>query len=354
MARNERRHSVTQQGDASVVAPSWRQRFFGIPEREVSFTTRGYEPCDSSAREFLERIVREFVGGYHLALDIADTDRLVNALDTSFDDHHVGFAYEGTGMYFALRDLVWPWGQSRLRAFIEGAAKKHDFIVMVGAGFAIGRVPWGLLVFERYMRRLDPKMVWCVPDGYGFYKGIFEHRRYIEACAPPPSRLPRYAWQLFDSGIGRSLWWVKGASPERIKQAIERFPAHRQAEMWCGIGVACTYAGGIDEDGLQRLLEYAGSYRLDFLSGPPFAARMREEGGNRSPWTDRACACLLGKNAKATAALTLDVQGGLPEKSMTAREICEQTYPLVRAGLRDVIERERVLSTPPRRSAGPS
>lgn len=319
---------------------TWKQWLFGIPNKETYFATRGYEPCDPCMRNFLEKIIRDFAAGYHLALNVRDTNRLVEQLDSNFDNHHVGFAYEGTGMYFAILDLLFPWGPSRLRTFTENAGKKHDFIVTVGAGFAIGRMPWGLFMLERYMRKIDPMKAWCVPDGYGFHQGIFHHKIYIEQCKEPPKRIPPYARQLFDSGIGRSLWWVKGASPERIKQAIDRFPQPRRAELWCGIGVACAYASGTNEGALLKLREFSGVHRLDFLSGLLFAARMRYDGKNISPWTEQACRALLNKSLEETANMTIQVFDELRPEELTEKEIREQGYAVMRQRFMHHIEKE--------------
>ncbi len=319
---------------------SWKQRLLGIPEKETLFSTRGYEPCDPATRRFLENIIREFVAGYHLALNVKNPDQLIAQLDRKFDKHHVGFAYEGTGMYFSLLDFFFPWGPSRLRAFTDTLANKHDYIITVGAGFAVGRLPWGPFMLERYMRKIDPMKAWCVPDGYGFHQGIFHHKIYIDQCKAPPKWIRPYARQLFDSGIGRSLWWVKGASPERIKQAIDRFPEPRQAELWCGIGVACSYAGGVDEQALLKLRDFSGQYLLDFLSGLPFAARMRHDGANNSPFTERACRCLLNKTSEEAANITIQVVDELHPDRMGATEIREQAYKLVRENIMNHLRNE--------------
>ena len=312
---------------------SWKQRLFGIPEKETRFATRGYEPCDPDMQRFLENIIREFVAGYHLALNVGNPDQLIAQLESKFDKHHVGFAYEGTGMYFSLLDFFFPWGASRLRAFTDYVGNKHDYIITVGAGFAVGRLPWGPLMLEHYMRKIDPRKAWCVPDGYGFHQGIFHHKAYIGQCKAPPRWIRPYARQLFDSGIGRSLWWVMGASPERIKQAIHRFPEPRQAELWCGIGVACSYAGGVDEHALLKLREFSGQYLFDFLSGIPFAARMRYDGGNSSPYTERACRVLLNMTLEEAADITVQVVEKLNRENMDDTETREQAYTLVRQNI---------------------
>ena len=61
-----------------------------------------------------------------------------------------------------------------------------------------------------------------------------------------------------------------------------------------GIGTALAYAGAGEPETGSVLADLAGEYRWDLLSGIPFAAHMREKGGNPAEWTDRVCAELLG------------------------------------------------------------
>ncbi len=308
-------------------------KLLGISPHETSFAKLGIEACDDSVRERLEEVTRVFTAGYNLALKIDDAPRLADQLEGLFDCHHVGFAFEGAGMYYALRDLLAPWkietwtwttetrraetrraetwsaktadsesrSTGRLRRFTEQVAPQHDYIATVGAGLAIARVPWGLRTLTRTWRKLDPALGWCVVDGFGFHQGLFHHQRFIERCEAPPRALPRIAHPLFDSGIGRALWWVRGASPHRIRAAIDAFSWAHRPELWCGVGVACAYACGVDDGTLHQLVKTSGCYRADLLSGVPFAARLRQKGKNPSPETENACLLLLGMTAEEAA-----------------------------------------------------
>ncbi len=312
-----------------------KKSMFRISYEDVSFDKLGYEDCNPDVRSHLEKVLCVFIDGFDLALETQDYKLLRRKLERKFDDHHKGFAFEGAAMYLAMLDLLTPWKAGRLRAFMDNAAQKHDFIITVGAGFAVARVPWGLSNLDSFMRKLEPRLAWCVPDGYGFHQGFFHHQRFIEQCQEPPSILPNYARQLFDSGIGRSMWWVKGASPIRIQQAIDRFPKTRRPELWCGMGMACSYAGGVNDNALLELEKLSGSYRTDFLSGIPFSAHMRQKGENPSAWTDRACQLLL--NMTADHASTLigeyidDITNGWKG---TEKKMWEMGYTLVRQRLK--------------------
>jgi hypothetical protein len=279
-----------------MLLPPAVNRLLAIRPEAVSFARLGFL-CEAGVRAHLERVLSTFVEGYNLALSLPDTELLAATLRSRFDDQHVGFAFEGVGMYLGLCDLLAPWRPSALRAFIEGPGREHDYIAAVGAGFAVARLPWGVRTWTGYARRLDPLIAWCLPDGLGFHEGIFHPQRWQDGRREPPPSLPHYARQLFDSGLGRSLWWSQGAAPRRIAATIGRFPAERRGEMWCGVGVAAAYAGGIGDDALLELAELAGGNRADLLSGIPFATRMRQRGGNRWSGTDRACRLLLDRGS---------------------------------------------------------
>ncbi|HYX25799.1 MAG TPA: DUF1702 family protein, partial [Thermoanaerobaculia bacterium] len=311
----------------------WR-RLLAIPPRAASFAELGFAPCDAAVRGRLEKVLETFVLGYDLALALDDPERLAATLHRQLDAHHVGFAFEGAGMCYALCDLLMPWRPSRLRAFLEGPGRDHDYIAAVGAGFALARLPWGRWLWPSYSRRLDPMIVWCLPDGYGFHQGIFHFRRYVAGRAAPPAVLPPFARQLFDSGLGRSLWWSQGAEPQRIARAIDGFAAARRPEMWCGIGVAAAYAGGAGDEALLALRDLAGPYRADFLSGIPFATRMRQKGRNPSPVTDRACELLLGLSAGEASDWIVEIVERVVADDSVEREVrLRDSYLLVRQRL---------------------
>jgi hypothetical protein len=314
---------------------------FALSPRAVALDALGFACADQRVRESLEKILSVFVAGYNAALKGRDYALVSTQLANEFDPHHVGFAFEGAGMCYALFDLLTPWSASRLRAFTDGAGRKHDYIATVGAGFAVARIPWGRWLLESYLQRLEPAVAWCVIDGYGFHQGIFHPERIAENSRHWRSALPAYARQLFDSGIGRSFWWTQGASPARIRQMIDRFPEASRAEMWCGIGVAASYAGGVEDDVLADLFEQSGTWSDDFLCGFPFSARMRQKGENPSRWTERACTNLLKISAEESAELIVSQLNAISTMlEGREREFREHGYALLRESLRQAIKRQ--------------
>ena len=278
-------------------------RLLKIRPKEAGFKARGFDACDPAVSRKLEQMLESFIGGYNLAVETPEKDELSRRLYAAYDSHHVGFAFEGVGLYLAMLDMLIPGKPYRLDSYFKGAGEHHDFIVAVGAGFAIARIPWGLRAMDRYLRTLDPLIAWCVPCGYGFHEGFFHHRKFVDGAQAPPASLSPLGRQLFDSGLGRSIWWVKGADPLKIRAAIDRFPEDRRAELWAGIGIAACYAGGVGSTELQAIMELSRPYLPDLLSGLPFAARLRQKAGNYSDTTELACRIMLDRTTDEVADL---------------------------------------------------
>ena len=119
----------------------------------------------------------------------------------------------------------------------------------VGLGWALARLRRSV---TPYLARLDPLLGWLVVDGYGFHEGYFDWPRYIERRAIP-SRLNGYERRVFDQGLGRSLWFVKGADVAAVASAIDTFPSARRDDLWSGVGLACAYAGGCGRAAIESL-----------------------------------------------------------------------------------------------------
>ena len=270
-----------------------RHLAFRQSPRDASFARHGFPGQSSPSRAHLEHVIETFITGFNLALESPDHTALTHQLDTSYAQPYLGFAYEGVGLWLAISDLLMPWSDSRLAWFTKTVAPRHDFIAMVGAGFAVARLPFGLARLESYQRALDPFTAWCVADGVGFHDGFFHWRRYRSGSKPAPMGLHPQNRALFDAGVGRSLWWVYGAEPESIAAAIDRFDVTRRPEMWTGIGTALVYAGGHQPGCEDRLLALAGVNRVDLLTGITLGANMRHKGGNPAPWTDTVCASVM-------------------------------------------------------------
>jgi hypothetical protein len=280
-----------------------RRRFFGISPEETNFDRRGFPATEPAARRHLETAGGSFVVGYNAALAKPRAAEIVHALN-SVDPIYCGFAYEGAAMALALLDLVTPWNRSRLQHFLatpQGDA--HLYMLHVGAGWAIARIPWARRNFERAMQRYDPLYRWLALDGYGFHQGFFDTRQYVVGRTPPRG-LSTHAARVFDQGLGRSMWFSQGANSERIAAAISAFPASRKGDLWSGVGLAATYAGIVDRRGLEDILNRADGFTAQLAQGAAFAAKARQRAGNPAPHTSLACDVFCRMSADEAAAIT--------------------------------------------------
>ncbi len=284
------------------LSQSLRRLVFGISPEETTFARRGFRETDPEVQRHLEQVGRTFVQGYHAALEVTEPEALGLRLE-EVECPWRGFAYEGAAMGLALLDFLSPLKRDRWAAFLAGPGAAHTYMLHVGFGWAAARLPWVRRNFDRHCRRLDPLLRWLVVDGYGFHEAFFHWPRYCEGQAVP-SRLSGYARRAFDQGLGRCVWFIGGADPTRIVETLDAFPPGRHADLFSGLGLACAYAGGVDEEAIEALLRAAGRYRLELAQGAAFGAKARLRAGNPTRHTELACQVLCGMSAEAAAAIT--------------------------------------------------
>jgi hypothetical protein len=284
-----------------------RRIIFGISPEEATFRSRGFSYRDERARVRLERIGATFLEGYHTALEAEAGEPLARRLNT-IEAEFRGFAFEGAAMALTLLDLLQPWGVGRLKSFVAGAGAAHEYMLYVGAGWALARLRRDP---SRVRRSFDPLLGWLAADGYGFHEGYFKWPVYV-ARQEQPRRLSGYALRAFDQGLGRSLWFVRGAEVERVIETVGAFARERQSDLWSGVGLACAYAGGVDETDVEALRAGAGPFAPQLAQGAAFAAKARERASNAAAHTERACRILCGMTAGAAALITDAALIGLP------------------------------------------
>lgn len=313
MQRKDFAESLKMPGAQPAPARPLSRRLFAIAADETSFARRGFR-CDSAeVRARLEGVASTFVEGYHAALEDSRPGALAARLE-QIPAERRGFAYEGAGMGLALLDTLTPWNRGRLDAFLSGAADAHTYIVHVGAGWILARLP---LSPERLLRRFDPIRGWLALDGYGFHEGFFHLDRTV-ARHEVPGKVRGYAVRAFDQGLGRSLWFVEGASPERIQATLASFPHERLGDLWSGAGLACAYAGGAPGDNsgdpslAQEMLRRAGEHGPQLAQGIAFAVVCRERAGNPAPQTEAACRAVWGLGTGQVAELVERANEDLP------------------------------------------
>ena len=299
-----------------------RRRFLGLSPAEASFDRRGFLTSGEKARQHLEQIGITFLSGYHAALEETEFASLAHRL-TIVEAELRGFAFEGAAMGLGLLDCLTPWRKDRWSTFTERLGQPHIYMMHVGLGWALARLRRRV---TPHLARLDPLLGWLVVDGYGFHEGYFGWPQYVEQRAVP-TRLEGYERRVFDQGLGRSLWFVKGADVAAVVSAINAFPSSRRDDLWSGAGLGCAYAGGCGRAAIESLRIAAGVHLPALAQGVAFAAKTRQRAANLNPHTETVCRVICGQSAEETAAITdaalenLSGECGLPAYEVWRRRI---------------------------------
>ncbi|MGW2248883.1 DUF1702 family protein [Kitasatospora sp. NPDC001660] len=287
-----------------------RRRVLTPNTAETKLARRGFHEKSPAARELLETVGSRFLEGYAYAVESgapAEAEHRLETVPTRFR----GFAYEGAGMGFAMLDGLPLQGRGWVGGFLAGRGADHHYMVYVGIGWAMARLPrfrWPDIT------GLDPLLRWLVLDGYGFHQAYFRTDRYVhgrfrERAFPwPADDSPGYANRAIDQGVGRALWFVGGTDPDVVAGLIERFPEHRHSDLYGGAGLAAAYAGGVDEAELGAFRERAGVHRAMVAQGAAFACEARIRAGLLGPHTELAAEVLCGTDAAAAAKVTQDLR----------------------------------------------
>ena len=305
-----------------------RRRFLGLSPAEASFDRRGFLTSEEKARQQLEQIGITFLSGYHAALEETEFVSLAHRLAIVEADFR-GFAFEGAAMGLALLDCLTPWRKDRWRSFMMRLGQPHIYMMHVGLGWALARLRRRVTA---HLARLDPVLGWLVVDGYGFHEGYFNWPQYVEQQVVP-TRLQGYERRVFDQGLGRSLWFVKGADVVAVISAINAFPSARRDDLWSGVGLACAYAGGCRRAAIESLRIAAGDHFPALAQGVTFAAKTRQRAANLNPHTETVCRVICGRSAEETAAVTdaalenLSEECGLPAYEVWRRRIQNKIAP---------------------------
>lgn len=309
------------------------RKVFNLAGDERAFL-RSLGAADGSMRRRMEEIARSFSEGCHAALEEPRPGPLAMRL-ARVELELQGFAYEGAGLGLALLDATMPWRRRRLGDFIAGAGSSQTYMLHVGSGWVMGRLP---VSRRRFVSGLDPLLRWFTFDGLGFHDAFFHGRRIVER-ALPPRRISGFALRSFDVGVGRRLWLVPGPDVSHIAQLVAAFPVSRHGDLWTGVGKACAFAGGRDAAAIEEVLQASGPHGPQLALGASFAAEVRVRAGMPSPHTDLACRLLCRMDAAAAAAVArealadLPPDGEVPAFEVWRERVREKFRPLTHADL---------------------
>lgn len=279
------------------------KRLLRIPASEILVETRGFAMGTGASQARRESIGAAFVGGYHSALDARDLKDLARDLEKVSSDL-AGFAYEGAAMALAMLDNLDPLGGQRFENFLQREGDSHAYMMHVGAGWIIGKLPWLRIAPLRFAAKFNPLLRWLVIDGFGFHEGYFHWNKvYRQRERVRPNS---YLHRAFDQGLGRSVWFVEACNAERVAATVHTFHPSRQSDLWSGVGLASAYAGGATSEDIRELVQQAGRNAMALSQGMAFAAKARQRAGNMVPHTETACSIGCGMSASDAARVTDD------------------------------------------------
>lgn len=296
--RNTRQKNASQEWNSG-----WRyklsSRLLRLSLAEASFRKRGFPVTDERRRDRLEEIGQVFITGYNLALASGSThadrplERLMCDLEEVPGVLH-GFAYEGAAMGLCVSDAL-PWTPSRrFEALLAEAGNRHDYLLHVGAGWAMARLPWRR---RRIFRSLDPLLAWLAVDGWGFHDVYFAPSRLGKGTAGRMSCHRR----AYDQGAGRAVWFICGGNMETALALVSAQDESRHADLLSGLALAVTYTGLVDPAELQALKNHGekASQRsaAAIAQGAGFAVEARSRAGNLITPSATACKALTGGTA---------------------------------------------------------
>ncbi|MEH1028454.1 DUF1702 family protein [Micromonospora profundi] len=279
---------------------------------ETTFARRGFPVTPGPVTRRLEAIPQAVICGFEWGIDMRDQWELERRLEL-VEPEMRGFAYEGAAMALTVIDAMPGPRRHRARELFAGSGRPHTFLNYIGIGFAMARLPrplWKGVLPDLADTPYYP-MSWLAVDGYGFDRAYFETERWVTR----QELLPAYPWQgradyfprAVDQGIGRALWFIHGAGAADVAAAVRRFASARQADLWSGVGLAATFAGGADLGSLRSLVDAAGEDHAHLAQGAVFAAKARHFSGFQPAHTEVALTALAGMSVEAAAALADDV-----------------------------------------------
>lgn len=271
----------------------------------VELAGRQHRRGEAASRLLLQTRAIAFVEGYELRRRTRRND--VHAELARIRPDNRGFAYEGAALAAALADLATPRrGQRRyglgssdthLGSLLAGPGTGFVHLIHVGAGWSAALLPWRML-----HRRLplDSLLRWLAVDGAGFSRGFFGGPRWIRRLAHRPDREDPVQAVLCQ-GVGRSLWFVECGDGAGLERHIERFPPGLRRELWAGVGLAASYAGGGTDRQIEQLLTLGGEDRAALAQGAVFAAEAQRTAGHIPAHTEAAVSAFTGVSAHTAA-----------------------------------------------------
>lgn len=263
----------------STLTGRLRRRLLAPTEQDVTFAARGFPVVDGPAVRHLEQVPAAVVRGFRGAVD--GSPLLAVAARAAAEPPDLrGFHHEGAVMAACVVDALDPRGGTRARDLLTGPARDHVLLGWIGVGFALAKLPrpaWSRAIPDLDDVGNQAVLSALAVDGWAFDLAFFDPPRWLDRQERPPAIGWRGETQgvsrVADQGLGRALWLVHGADPARVAAAVSAFAPDRRADLWAGVGLAATLAGGAGEPARLSATGDAGQLAL----GAVLAGRAADE-----------------------------------------------------------------------------
>ncbi|WP_454195865.1 DUF1702 family protein [Nocardia sp. Marseille-Q1738] len=294
----------------------------------------GFEQPDQQTALELEQVTMHLVSGIDSAVRSSNNDELIAAL-LAVPPKYRGFAYEGAAVGLTAIDSLSPG--RRAAELISGPASQYALTMYVGVGLAMSKIPkfrWNKVFPEH------PLFRWLAIDGYGFFKAFFQMQRYVRD-KHVENRFPGWLGdrdnlkRIMTQGTGRALWFIGGGSPAGVVRMISEFDPKRHADLWSGVGIAVTFAGGVTLDAMEELWDQAGEFRPQLSLGSAMVARIRQQTDSVNEHSEAAAQVFCGTTVAKTDALIESALEGLPDDGTSG------TYLLWRDRIAEIVTASR-------------
>lgn len=254
-----------------------RKQILGLGLHEATFAVRGFEE-NTGAQARLEEVAKTVVYGYNTALEAGNNEEDLTALTNRTKPELQGFLSEGLAMGLFTVGRFSFGGSSSFWKFARQNHGRHEYMSYIGAGLAIGVFGSS---FEKFIDKACPMCGHLVLDGIGFYYAMFKTQKGIEEQYVPKKIADNQFYQArYDNGLGRALWFYASGRPKVILREIDKFPQSRRGNIWSGIGLAASYAGGVGEEDIHELAASAKEYSLYLGQGCFLAVHTRYRAEN--------------------------------------------------------------------------
>ncbi|MEP7169077.1 MAG: DUF1702 family protein, partial [Bacteroidota bacterium] len=224
----------------------------------------------------MENIKTMFQYAKKIASECDDIDAIIKHLENT-DPEFRSVGYEGVAMCLALKNFS-P-GESprtnnnplKLWNSLLSVSPNHSPQIHIGLGWAIAESKPIDLTFLDAVNSMMQFRVW---DGCGYYDGIFRQRQTIKNQLRNDI-VKEKNFKAYDEGIGRSLWYSCKGDPAKVSGMIQTFSSSRHADLWRGVGIACSYVGGSDDNILKNIFSLSGKHSIQLKTGAVMIAKSR-------------------------------------------------------------------------------